>query len=387
MKVLHHTNNFYKASQTFVIDVIRGLIDQGLDSMVFTHDILNTDSGLHVVDLSESARSKLMRRIKKEIYLARGYCHDTNFPLAKKELLAFMPDLIHCHFGTAAYYSHFVQKYAKTNIPTVISLHGYDVFKRHVLANNYAHTLQQVSKKNNVCFTVPSEYLKKVTIEALEIPAEKIHVVYNGFNANIFQPNIISYSTDKCLRISNIGRFVDWKSQHILVEAAALLVAQGFAEFKIDFVGDGELLKECRNLADELGVAENCIFHGAVKHDRVAEIISTSHLYVHTASIGQYGQTETFGVSMLEAVAMGKPVIYFKVGGIPEIFEQVTTPYFSGVNEISSDRLASEIIDISELLNGLDEKQFNIDIASVVSSFSSEKCIKRIVDLYKIVAK
>jgi glycosyltransferase involved in cell wall biosynthesis len=263
----------------------------------------------------------------------------------------------------------------------LISLHGYDVFLTDELYPDYRGVLCELSERADVLFTTPSTFLKQKFCSITEIPQDKVIVIPNSFDSAVFKENFIPLHNSQELKISNVGRFVDWKSQHILVRAASHLKKMGISNFSIDFVGDGPELSACKALAEELDVCNECNFWGSVPHSRVAAIVGGSHIYVHTATSNRKGQTETFGVAILEAVAMLKPVVYLDYGGIKEIFEND----FSGLY-LSSGSGAAELAGcisqtVSELQN-LEARMVKNTALKILGKFEEDVVFHKIIETY-----
>jgi glycosyltransferase involved in cell wall biosynthesis len=122
------------------------------------------------------------------------------------------------------------------------------------------------------------------------------------------------------------SRFVDWKGIRYLVEAFAPLARAGGSE--LDLVGDGELFDTIRRQVADAGIANSVILHGRVPLDGYAELLRQSDVYV-TPSLRECG-----GMAMLEAMAVGLPIIGVDWGGAA----QYTTPACAVLVKPSSKR-------------------------------------------------
>jgi glycosyltransferase involved in cell wall biosynthesis len=112
-----------------------------------------------------------------------------------------------------------------------------------------------------------------------------------------------------------MGRLVERKGVHLLLEALALL------EFRplLHVVGDGPERARLQQLAAELRVLDDVIFHGFVSGEEKAERLAGCDAFVLPAVIDSKGDTEGLGVVLLEAMTYGKPVIASAAGGIVDI--------------------------------------------------------------------
>ena len=122
--------------------------------------------------------------------------------------------------------------------------------------------------------------------------------------------------------VGMLGRLRPWKGQERFLRIASQVLGQlpdthfvlaGGDPFDID---DGYPTK-LHLLAEELGIANNVTFTGHL--DEVGVVLAAMDLFVHP------GEPEPFGLVNLEAMAMGKPVVAFAHGALPEIVEQGVT--------------------------------------------------------------
>jgi len=112
--------------------------------------------------------------------------------------------------------------------------------------------------------------------------------------------------------ICNVGRFSFSKAQRYTIECFALL-KKDFPDSKLIFIGEGELLEDCRQLAGRLGIGDDVIFEGYKKN--VPLYLSISHLFLFTSL------REGLPRVIVEAALMKVPIAAFEVEGIREVIE------------------------------------------------------------------
>jgi glycosyltransferase involved in cell wall biosynthesis len=100
---------------------------------------------------------------------------------------------------------------------------------------------------------------------------------------------------------------VDWKGIAYLVRAFAPLARQGGV--RLDLVGDGELLGEIEELVRAEGIANSVVMHGRVPLERYMELLHDAGAFV-SPSLRECG-----GIAMMEAMAIGVPVVATDWGG------------------------------------------------------------------------
>jgi glycosyltransferase involved in cell wall biosynthesis len=109
----------------------------------------------------------------------------------------------------------------------------------------------------------------------------------------------------------SIGGFEPRKNQQFLLRVLAACRARG-ARYTLTLVGDGPQRASLRQLAGDLGIADQIVFTGA--RSNAAPLIGGHRAFVHAARM------ESLGIVLIEALAAGKPVFAAPVGGIPELF-------------------------------------------------------------------
>ena len=155
-------------------------------------------------------------------------------------------------------------------------------------------------------FVAVSEYVRRVLAETVPRLAGRMTVVRNGVDTAYFAPRA---PADGAFRVGVVCRLTAWKRVHLAIEAAALAGAE------LLVVGDGEERTRLETLARQRGARVRFAGYAADPRALMAEcdaILSTS-------------DHEPLGLSVLEALSMGRPVIGYAAGGIPEIVEHDVT--------------------------------------------------------------
>ena len=369
MKVLHHTVRFLPASQTFVRDLINALpTSENLQQFVCCHErVSESPSDPEVANLTNATRLKLTNRFLNGINRVRRLAHNTNYRKATELLHRTSPDVIHCHFGTAAYFNFFIQKAAKVRIPVLVSFHGYDVFEANQLFPAYIKVLTELINDRGLC-TCPSEFLKKELLKRFNIPEHRVIVIPNGFNDSLFVKQHKKRELTEQCNIVHVGRFIPLKGHRYLIEALQVLAQRGFNNITLTLIGDGETQTECKALAHRLSIEDKVIFKGLISHNEVADELNKADIYVHPSYTLDCGKAETFGVAILEAIATGLPVIISNSGGMPEVLTVPNEKYAKVVDQQSAKALAFAIEAFIAESNNFDEKEFNAFRTTVLNS-------------------
>jgi colanic acid/amylovoran biosynthesis glycosyltransferase len=139
---------------------------------------------------------------------------------------------------------------------------------------------------------------------------DKIHVVRCGLDGSMLgrEPTAIR----DCNRLLSIGRLHEQKGQLVLLDAAAALAAEG-ARFHLTLVGDGPLRAELEGRITELGLQSHVTLAGWMTQAEVmAELDASAALVLPSFAEG-------LPVVIMEAFALGRPVLSTYVAGIPEL--------------------------------------------------------------------
>src|SRR5690606_16308379 len=120
---------------------------------------------------------------------------------------------------------------------------------------------------------------------------------------------------------------------------------------KLTVAGDGSLLPQMKKLAGELGISKNVSFPGWINSDQVPEILKTVDICVYLS------QHESFGVSLIEAMASGIPLVVTKTVGFMEVAESTEFAQFVDVNDVEDTAIKiKELIENQRLYESLSNK-------------------------------
>jgi glycosyltransferase involved in cell wall biosynthesis len=124
--------------------------------------------------------------------------------------------------------------------------------------------------------------------------------------------------------IATIGTLEPRKNQSFLLEVLAAAKRKG-KRYTLTLFGSGRPEQQWRELAQSLGIADQVTFAGYVP--QASRYLRNFKVYAHASKI------ENMPVSLIEALACGKPVIAAKVGGIPEIVDEGVNGFFWNLND------------------------------------------------------
>jgi glycosyltransferase involved in cell wall biosynthesis len=176
-----------------------------------------------------------------------------------------------------------------------------------------------------------SQYVADWVRHAVPAVASRQRVVLNGVDADYFSPRPQSAKAkERPFTFAVVCRLEPWKGVDLVVEAAAR--AKGF---DVDIVGEGSEKARLERMVSDKGLGDRVRFLGYLADPRSA--IADADAFV-TAS-----RDEPLGLSVLEALAMERPVVGFAGGGIPEIVQDGKTGWL--VHERNAELLAKAMTD------------------------------------------
>lgn len=201
----------------------------------------------------------------------------------------------------------------------------------------------------------------------------KCITIYDGIDLEKFEPQNVQ--SEKVI-IGCIGRIEKWKGQQVLVEAAEIIV-KIIPDIKFLFVGEGDNEKEIKVQIQSKGLEKYFDFTGHVTN--VKDHMKKSTIIVHTSI-----EPEPFGMVIIEAMALEKPVIATNIGGPLEIIDNENDGLLIPPN--NPNVLAESIILLT--------KDYNLRIRigkkgreKVIEKFDSSKYAKQIELVYEKLTK
>ncbi len=140
---------------------------------------------------------------------------------------------------------------------------------------------------------------------------DRIHIIHCGLDQAFLEGEAVPLPTDK--RFINIGRLVEQKGQHILLEAVNALVKEGHTDLVVEIIGDGEFRERLETYCREQGITDNVVFAGWRSNaDVIASLRASRGLVLPSYAEG-------LPVVIMEALAMHRPVITTYIAGVPEL--------------------------------------------------------------------
>jgi colanic acid/amylovoran biosynthesis glycosyltransferase len=266
--------------------------------------------------------------LRAKLYRRTGFA-----PLFHSRVRNLRPDLVHAHFASGG--KTLLPLHKLLRLRLVVTLHGgSDVPIQKPKMGTYRELAERAD-----LFLCVSDFIRKQAIEA-GFPPEKLLVHYIGIDRTLFFPPPDAVSTDSVLFI---GRLVEMKGGEYLIRAMQVVQASRPAS-ELTIIGDGPLRSGLERLAAELNV--RCRFLGLQSSATIRQTLRRSRLLCLPSVTTSDGQVEGLPTVLLEAQAMGLPVVSTFHSGIPEAVVDGVTGIL--VPQRDSEKLAAAILRLLE---------------------------------------
>lgn len=219
------------------------------------------------------------------------------------------PDILHAH---SVFIGGIVAQYLseKSNIPLVITEHSSEIIlspgsknKQGIVEGVYGHSK---------CLILVSDFQRTQLKNHYNLTDVNTIVIPNTLN-HVFEAKSDSSSLSESeFSFIAIGALNPSKNIGLAVEAINILRSRNL-NVRLKIIGDGEERNQLKKLINDLKLDQYVKLLGSQTRAEVRREICSSHALVSTSKF------ETFGVSIIEALACGKPVIATNSGGVSEI--------------------------------------------------------------------
>ena len=204
----------------------------------------------------------------------------------------------------------------------------------HYLARFVALAERGLKYAYNVFVTV-SESTRHGLIEKFGIPAERIFVVPNGVDLDVYRPVCGKFSVPTVLWVGRVKRYK--RVDNILM--AFKIVKRNLSDAKLIVVGEGDYLPHLRLLSERLGL-HDVVFAGRVSEAEKVRLMSGAWVIV-SASI-----VEGWALTVTEAAACGTPCVAYDVPGLRDSVKDGETGLLAESGNVKD--LAEKILTVLE---------------------------------------
>ena len=277
--------------------------------------VLNGEPNLHSTEGEETGAFPLLQaKVSNPLPFIPG---STGYFWMKKGLKLFKeyvqqngePDLVHAH--SALYAGVLASKIKKKyGIPYILTEHSSYISRRDI--PKWKVGWVQTAFRNASLNLGVSIYMKDSIREHYGPRLGKWAIVPNLVDEKFFTQQLPIIDNEP-FKFLNIGGLIKVKSQDVLLEAFAECKAELDTKIKLTIVGDGNLQGKLQKLAAQLGLDEAVEWIPDTPTETIPYLMARSHAVISSSF------TETFGMTLAEALAVGRPVVSTDSGGPRDI--------------------------------------------------------------------
>lgn len=349
MKIAFIVDSFPDVSETFVLQQMIALLEAGHHVLIFAgvrskdrvehEDVFHFKLMQRVHFFYEQPRHPLSRCFKAillfpVLFLRAPVVALRTMAFFKKEwsldlfyqALAFSKarffDAIICHLGPngivgekmkrlGILHGRLITVFHADDIFSFVNVHGDDVYNDLFSALDWAFPISQRAKNK---------------LLALACPPEKTKILHMGVNTKEFSFVPRYVSKDRPLQLLSVARFVEKKGLAYAIEAVALLIERGLdVDYRI--IGEGPLREEFLAKVKNCGLNQHVHFLGWQSRFSVKKEMERSDFLIVPSIVATSGDEEGIPVVIMEAMALGLPVVAANSGGIAEIVHDGETGF------------------------------------------------------------
>jgi len=245
------------------------------------------------------------------------------------------PDIVHTHTSKAGILGRWAAFFVR--VPVIIHTpHGH-VFWGYFgkLKTRIFILLEKISALVTDRLVMLTEQEKIDHLHFHIAPENKFSVVHSGINLDEFSNTSVDPAAMKRrlgipednLIVGTVGRLTSIKGHRYLIEAARK-IAGSRPDTTFVILGDGELLDELKNMVTRSDIEENIKFLGW--RSDVAEVMSTFDIFALPSL------NEGMGRVLVEAMALGRPIVASNIGGIPDLVVDCENGYLVPVGDVET---------------------------------------------------
>ncbi len=239
------------------------------------------------------------------------------------------PDIIHAHWlipqGLVAI---IIKRVFRT--PVVVTAHGADIFGLQGMLMS--------SIKNRICLqanriSVVSRSLQQALKSSLPNQSDDVSmdIIPMGTDAKVFSPEKKNDDIRKKYGIKNkillfVGRLTEKKGVDYLIDAMPMVLKQ-CPDTRLLIIGNGERADVLKRQAASYGLFDSIDFLGSIPNSDLPAYYATADIFIAPSITAKGGDTEGFGLTLVEAAMSGCLVISTKTGGIEDIIQDGKTGF------------------------------------------------------------
>jgi glycosyltransferase involved in cell wall biosynthesis len=321
-----------------------------------------SDNGVDTVRFHGINWSSRLSKIRRRVWIRYGSM------LFEKYVSEFgKPDLIHAHAILNA--GLLAEKISSQySIPFVITEHS-SAYASNLISRAEISIVRRVAKKSskNLAVSQPfADLLNKIASDS----SQKWQVVPNIVSASFLDHSLPLQDESRDFVFINVAFMHERKNQRLILNAFANSF-KGNNMVKCVMAGDGPDLSALKKYAAALDIADQVSFPGLLSRNEVVRQIASSNVFVLASNY------ETFGVVVIEAFALGRPVIATMCGG-PDSTVNSSNGVLVPTNDVAA--LANAMQSIRENYKNFNAGDIRLEC---LNTYGSKAIAKDLISIYR----
>lgn len=256
--------------------------------------------------------------------------------LAKDSNIQSEFDVIHAHDWLT--FRAALRLKQQTSLPLIVHLHSVERDRAGGNAGNpLVREIESMALLMADKIVAVSQHTKDMIVADYDVPANKIAVVHNSVDKDMLDPlddtnayhYLASLKAQGYRVVVNVGRLTLQKNLVNLLYAAKEVIARAPKTIFL-LVGSGEQYFELIHLAADLGIAKNVIFTAFQRGKNWRDSYAIADLFVMPSI------SEPFGLTALESIGYGTPVLISRQSGVAEVVKNCLKVDFWDVHEMAN---------------------------------------------------
>lgn len=220
-------------------------------------------------------------------------------------------DIIHAHDWLT--YRAGIAAKAVSGKPLVVHIHATEYDRSgEKNRNDIVYNLEREGMMAADAVCAVSNLTRSIVIDKYGIPAEKVYTLHNAVEPNLRHGESARPLDDKI--VTFLGRVTFQKGPEYFVETAKRVLEKD-EHVRFVLAGDGDMMPRVIDRVVELGISDRFHFTGFLRGKDIDKMFGMSDVYVMPSI------SEPFGISPLEAMQSGVPVIISKQSGVSEVLQ------------------------------------------------------------------
>lgn len=321
LRIAYFVYHFPVPSETFVINEIKYLIENGYEIKVYCKGSpyknfkLNFDVDIHIIrDYIELAGLFLQHKI----------------------------NVAHSIFTYPTVTDYLWPACESAKIPFTFAAHAAGIFKYENISKN--RIAEIVNSKYCLRVNVPGQFHKGFLMKQ-DVPENKIIINPQVINNEAY----LGYSKSdykKNRAVCSIGRFVEKKGYKYLINAAQLFERDGIV---LNLYGYGELEEDYKKIINEHGL-KNVFLKGGLKGTQeIIKVFENNDVFIQPSIRASNGDMDGIPTILIEAMSYGIPVFTTRISSIPELIQNNINGFY--IEQASPKSIATQLTSYYEMSN------------------------------------